>query len=71
LIDDAVNRIDGDLRILRLKQSSKTAFRTGANWYEHGKKSNKYFPNSNKRYKKQKITGNIFMRGCYIEVKMK
>ena len=59
LIDAAINRLDGDLRILRLKQSSETAFRARANWYEHGEKSNKYFLNLNKKYKKQKVIANI------------
>jgi hypothetical protein len=34
-------------------------FRARANWYEHGEKSNKYFLNLNKRYKKQKVINNI------------
>jgi hypothetical protein len=59
LVDAAIKRLDGDLRILRLKQSSETAFRARANWYEHGEKSNKYFLNLNKKYKKQKVIDNI------------
>jgi hypothetical protein len=46
-----------------LKQSSETAFRARANWYEHGEKSNKYFLNLNKRYKKQKVIDNIRCEG--------
>ena len=38
LIDAAISRLDGDLRVLRLKQSAETAFRTKANWYEQGDK---------------------------------
>jgi hypothetical protein len=34
LIEDAINRIDSDLKILRLKQSLKQ-HRARANWYEH------------------------------------
>ena len=63
LIDKAISRLDGDLRILRLKQSSETAFRSRANWYEHGEKSNKYFLNLNKKYKKQKVIDNIKCEG--------
>jgi hypothetical protein len=63
LIDATINRIDSDLRILRLEQSSETGFRARANWYEHGEKSNKYFLNLNKRYKKQKVSDNITCEG--------
>ena len=49
LIDAAINRLDEDLRVLRLKQSAETAFRAKANGYEQGEKSNKYFLNLNKR----------------------
>jgi hypothetical protein len=49
LINAAKNRIDGDLRLLRLKQSSETAFRARANWYEYSEKSNKYFLNLKKK----------------------
>jgi hypothetical protein len=59
LIDATINRLKGDLGILRLKQSSKTAFRFRTNWYEHSEQSNKYFLNLNKRYKKLKIIDNI------------
>jgi hypothetical protein len=63
LIDAAIGRLDGDLRVLRLKQSVETAFRSRANWYEHGEKSNKYFLNLNKKYKKQKVIDNIRCEG--------
>jgi hypothetical protein len=46
-----------------LKQSSETAFRARANWYEHGEKSNKYFLNLNKRYKKQRVIDNFKCEG--------
>ena len=59
LIESAINHIDNDLRTLRAKQSAETSFRTRARWYEHGEKSNKYFLNLNKKYKKTKLIGNI------------
>jgi hypothetical protein len=40
LIDAAINRLNGDLRALRLKQGSEIAFRASANWYEHGEQLN-------------------------------
>ena len=49
LIDIAVDRLKNDLGILREKQSAETAFRSKANWYEFGEKSNKYFLNLNKK----------------------
>jgi hypothetical protein len=33
-LDTAINRLDEDLRILRLKKSSETSFRARANWCE-------------------------------------
>jgi hypothetical protein len=33
LIDASISRLGGDLRILRLNQSSETAFRARATWY--------------------------------------
>jgi hypothetical protein len=54
MTDAATNRIDGDLRFVKLKQTSETAFKARANWYECGDKSNKNFVNFNKRNKKQK-----------------
>jgi hypothetical protein len=59
LIDATINRLDGDLRIVRLKQSSETAFTARADWYEHGEKSYKYFLNLNKKYAKPKAKDNI------------
>ena len=40
LIDAATNKIDEDLGIVRLKQSSETAFRARAYWYVAWQKSN-------------------------------
>jgi hypothetical protein len=40
--DAAINRLDGDLRFLRLKQISERAFRARANWYKYGEKLNAY-----------------------------
>jgi hypothetical protein len=34
-INATINRLDCDLRIPRLKQSSETAFRARANWYDY------------------------------------
>jgi hypothetical protein len=48
LIDAAINRLDGDLRILKQNLSSETAFRAKANQYEHGEKSNMFFQYLNK-----------------------
>jgi hypothetical protein len=50
------------LPILRLTQSSDTALRARANWYEHGEKSNKYFLSLNKKYKSKNLEG-ISYRG--------
>ena len=44
---------------MREKQSAKRAFRAKAKWFEQGEKSNKYFMNLNKRYKKQKVIESI------------
>ena len=51
----AINSMEDDLKILRNKQSSNTSFRAKSKWYEYGEKSNKYFLNLNKVYKKQKL----------------
>ena len=59
LIDRAVERLQNDLGILREKQSAETAFRSKANWYEFGEKSNKYFMNLNKKFVKQKLIDHI------------
>ena len=56
LSNAAINSMEEDLRIPRIKQSSNTVFRAKAKWYEYGEKSNKYFLNLNKVYKKQKLT---------------
>jgi hypothetical protein len=55
LVNPAIIRIDGDLNILRLKQSSETAYIARVNWYELGEKSNKFFLNLNKRFMKSKV----------------
>ena len=55
LIDDAIARLVSDFTLLREKQSAKRAFRAKAKWFEQGEKTNKYFMNLNKRYKKQKV----------------
>jgi hypothetical protein len=47
LIDADINRLDSDLKIPGLKQSSETAFKARAYWYEHGEKSKEYFLNLN------------------------
>ena len=49
--------------IKRRKQISETAFRSRAKWCERGEKSNKYFLNLNKRYKKQKVIDKITCDG--------
>ena len=54
-----MNRTNSDLRILREKSSAETKFRAKAKWFDLEEKSNKYFLNLNKKYKKQKIIGNI------------
>ena len=59
LINDAITRLVNDLTLLREKQSAKRAFRAKAKWFEQGEKSNKYFMNLNKRYKKQKVIDSI------------
>ena len=59
LIEGTINRTNNDLGILREKQSKDTNFRSRANWSERGEKSNKYFLNLNKKYKKQKLIGKI------------
>ena len=42
LITSAINRIESDLNLLRDKKSVETAFRSRANWFEYGEKSNEY-----------------------------
>ena len=49
--------------MLRDTQSNKTSFKTKARWFEFGEKSNKYFLNLNKRYKKQKVIDKIECEG--------
>ena len=51
--------MNDDLSVLREKQSAKTVFRSRANWYEFAEKSNKYFLNLNKNFKKQKLIYDI------------
>jgi hypothetical protein len=63
VIDAAINILDGDLRGLSMKQNLETAFRARANWCEQGEKSNKYFLNLNKKYKKQKVIDSIKCEG--------
>jgi hypothetical protein len=41
LIDADINRLDRDLIILRLEQSSEKDIRARANWSEHGRKLHK------------------------------
>ena len=55
LIDNAISRTNNDLYILRQRQSADTAFKAKAKWYEYSEKSNKYFLNLNKKFKKQKL----------------
>ena len=38
LIEDAINRTNQDLNLLREKQSYETAFKARAKWYEQGGK---------------------------------
>ena len=59
LIDGAIERLQSDLCILRERQSAETAYRSKANWYEFGEKSNKYFMNLNKKFIKQKMIDHI------------
>ena len=59
LIDRAIEVLQSDLSILRERQSAETAFRSKANWYEFGEKSNKYFLNLNKKFVKQKLIDHI------------
>jgi hypothetical protein len=51
MINAAISRLDGDLRIIMLKQSSKTAFRAWAIGINMVKNQNKYFLNLNMIYK--------------------
>ena len=63
LSEMAINSMEDDLKILRIKQSQNTQFRAKAKWYEYGEKSNKYFLNLNKVYKKQKLIDTIKCNG--------
>ena len=67
-VESAINRTNNDLLFLREARSKITSFRARAKWFEQGEKSNKYFLNLNKKYKKQKlmekiICDNITYRG--------
>ena len=44
-IENAIHQTNSDLMILRGKLSKETTFRTRANWFDQGEKSNKYFLN--------------------------
>ena len=62
-ISDAINRVSNDIGVLWEKQSSETAFRARAKWYDLGEKSNKYFLNLNKKPHKQKVLSEIICDG--------
>ena len=51
--------MEDDSKIMRIKQRSNFVFRAKAKWYKFGKKSNKYFLNLNKIYKKQKLINHM------------
>ena len=59
LIEGAIRSTNIDLRLLREKQRKETAFQARANWFAQGEKSNKYFLNLNKKFKKQKLFDKI------------
>ena len=64
LIEKAISRTNIDLEIVRRKQSDETFFRAKAKWDEYGEKSNKYFLNLNKKYRKQKVLSKISCDGA-------
>ena len=45
LVCNVISRIMNDILVLREKQSSDTAFRAKAKWFDLGEKYNKYFLN--------------------------
>ena len=43
LINEAIDRLNNDLALLREKQSASISFKSRAKWFDQGEKSNKYF----------------------------
>ena len=63
LINDAIDRMNNDLILLREKQSASTSFKSRARWFDQGEKSNKYFLNLNKNILEGKSLTGSAVRG--------